>query len=284
MPKTSKGNLDRPDEVRHFDRGRLDVVNIGEETVGRQVWEPGWRWSKHVGPLVGTPSCELHHIGMVISGQMRAEMADGTVLDVGPNDVYDIPPGHDAWVVGDVPAVSVQWSGVRTWGAPMLATGERILTALPFTDIVNSTDTASRLGDAAWRELLATHNDHVRRALDRYAGAEVSTTGDGFLARFDGPVRALRCAGAIHGAADQIGIQIRAAVHTGEVELVGDDVRGVAVHLAARVLGLAQPGETLVSSTTRDLVDGSGLAFEERGRHELKGINGAREIFALIHG
>ncbi len=284
MARSSKGSLDHPDEVRQFDHGRLDLVNVGEETIGRQVLESGWRWSDHVRPIVGTPSCELHHIGMLISGQMHAEMSDGSVLDVGPNDVYEIPPGHDAWVVGDEPAVSIQWTGVRTWGAPLLATGERILTSLLFTDIVESTGMASRLGDAKWRELLATHNDDVRRALDRFAGVEVSTTGDGFLARFDGPVRALRCASAIHLASDQIGLQIRAAVHTGEVELVGDDVRGVAVHFASRVLGLAGPGETLVSSTTRDLADGSGMVFEERGRHELKGINGAREIFALIPG
>ena len=284
MARSSKGSLDHPDEVRQFDHGRLDLVNVGEDTIGRQVLEPGWRWSDHVRPIVGTPSCELHHIGMLISGQMHAEMSDGSVLDVGPNDVYEIPPGHDAWVVGDEPAVSIQWTGVRTWGAPLLATGERILTSLLFTDIVESTGMASRLGDAKWRELLATHNDDVRRALDRFAGVEVSTTGDGFLARFDGPVRALRCASAIHLASDQIGLQIRAAVHTGEVELVGDDVRGVAVHFASRVLGLAGPGETLVSSTTRDLADGSGMVFEERGRHELKGINGAREIFALIPG
>ena len=284
MPKLSKANLDHPDEVRDFDHGRLDVVNLGEETIGRQIFEPGWRWSDHVQPIAGTPTCELHHIGMLLAGHMRAEMVDGSTLDIGPNDVYEMPPGHDAWVVGDEPAVSIQWTGVRTWGAPLLATGERILTTLLFTDIIGSTSTATRLGDTKWRELLATHNDQVRRALDRFGGIEVSTTGDGFLARFDGPVRALRCAAAIHRAAGEMDIQVRAAVHTGEVELLADDVRGVAVHLAARILGLAQPGETLVSSTTRDLADGSEMTFEERGRHELKGINGVREVFAVVRG
>lgn len=263
--------------------GRTDIVNVGEETVGRTLLEPGWRWTEHVRPVVGTDACEAHHIGVQISGRMRVAMSDGSVIDLEPNDVYEIQPGHDAWVVGDEPAVAIQWTGIRTWGAP-LATGERVLTSLLFTDIVESTGTASRLGDARWRELLATHNDDVRRALDRFAGIEVSTTGDGFLARFDGPVRALRCALAIHRAAREIGIQVRAAVHTGEVELLGDDVRGVAVHLAARILGLAQPGETLLSSTTHDLADGSDMTFEDRGRHELKGINGAREVFALVDG
>lgn len=282
MAKSSKASFDHPDEVRHFDHGRLDVVKVGEETFGRQVLEPGWRWSEHVGPLVGTATCELHHIGMLISGRMRAEMTDGSSLDMGPNDVYEIPPGHDAWVVGDTPALSVQWTGVRTFGAPLLATGERVLTTLLFTDMVGSTETATQLGDARWREVLATHNDHVRRALDRFGGVEVSTTGDGFLARFDGPVRAIRCAAAIHREAAEIGVRIRAAIHTGEVEIIADDIRGVAVHLAARILALAGPGETLVSSTTRDLADGSEIGFEARGRHELKGINGAREVFALI--
>lgn len=284
MPKSSKASLDRPDEVRQFDHGRLDVVNVGEEKVGRQVLDPGWRWSDHVRPVVGTTTCELHHIGLMVSGHLRAEMSDGSVLEVGPNDVYEIPAGHDAWVVGDEPAVSVQWTGVRTFGAPLLASGERILTTLLFTDIVRSTERASQLGDSRWRELLATHNDQVRRTLDRFGGVEVSTTGDGFLARFEGPVRAIRCAMAIHRASDEIGIQIRAAIHTGEVEIIADDIRGVAVHMAARILALAGPGETLVSSTTRDLADGSEIDFDERGRHELKGINGSRELFAVVHG
>jgi hypothetical protein len=228
-----------------MDHGRIELVNLGEESIGRQVLEPGWRWSDHVKPVVGTPTCEFHHFGLVLSGRLRVEMADGTAMEVGPDAVYEIPPGHDAWVVGDEPWIGVNWSGIRTWGAPLLATGERILTTVLFTDIVGSTDVAARLGDGRWRTLLATHNDRVRRALD---------------------------------------LEIRAAVHTGEVEVVGDDIRGVAVHLASRILALAGPGDILTSSTTRDLVDGSGLAFEDRGRHELKGISGSREVLALADG
>ena len=260
------------------------MVNLGEESIGRQILEPGWRWSVHVKPLVGGPSCQFDHHGLVISGVARIEMEDGTVMDLGPGAVYEIPPGHDAWVLGEEPWVSINWSGIRTWGAPLLATGERILTTVLFTDIVGSTDVAARLGDGPWRTLLATHNDDVRRALDRFAGLEIKTTGDGFLARFDAPARALRCAMAIREAAKRLDLEVRAAAHTGEVEVVGDDIRGVAVHLASRMLSVAVPGDILASATTRDLVDGAGLAFEDRGRHEFKGISGGREVFALARG
>jgi class 3 adenylate cyclase len=216
-----------------------------------------------------------------VSGRLHVEMADGTVMEVGSDSVYEIPPGHDAWVLGDEPWIGVNWSGIRSFGAPLLATGERVLTTVLFTDIVGSTDVAARIGDGRWHALLASHNDGVRRALDRFQGIEVKTTGDGFLARFDAPARALTCARAMRTIAASHDLQIRAAVHTGEVELVGDDIRGLAVHLASRLLALAGPGEILASTTTRDLVDGSGLAFEDRGRHELKGIVGAREVFVL---
>ena len=281
MAKVQSGSFGRPDEVRTFDHGRIELVNLGEESVGRQVLEPGWRWSAHVKPLVGTPTCEFHHFGLVISGRLHVEMADGTVMEVGPDSVYEIPPGHDAWVIGDEPWIGVNWSGARTWGAPLLATGERVLTTVLFTDIVGSTGVAARIGDGRWHTLLASHNEEVRRALDRFGGVEIKTTGDGFLARFDAPARALACARAMRTIAASLDLQIRAAVHTGEVEVVGDDIRGLAVHLASRLLALAGPGEILASATTRDLVDGSGLAFEDRGRHELKDIDGARVVFAL---
>jgi class 3 adenylate cyclase len=267
--------------VRDFDHGRLVLVNLGDEAVGRQVLDPGWRWSVHAQPVVGTARCEIHHIGLMLSGHLRAEMADGTVLEVGPDEVYELPPGHDAWVVGDEPAVSLHWSGIRTFGATSAASRPRILTTVLFTDIVASTDVAARLGDERWQDLLATHNEDVRRVLDRFAGVEISTTGDGFLARFDAPAGAVRCAEAVRAAIVGLGLEIRAAVHTGEVELVGDDIRGVAIHLASRILALADPGEILVSATTHDLAEGSGLMFEEYGSHELRGISGVRAIFKL---
>ena len=282
VAKVQSGSFRRPDEIRTLDHGRIELVNLGETSVGRQVLDPGWRWSEHVKPAVGTLFCEFHHFGLVISGRLHVEMADGTAMEVGPDSVYEVPPGHDAWVIGDEPWIGIQWSGIRTWGAPLLATGERILTTVLFTDIVGSTDVATRIGDGRWQTLLASHNDGVRRAIDRFQGVEVKTTGDGFLARFDAPARALACARAMRTIAASFDLQIRAAVHTGEVEVVGDDIRGLAVHLASRLLALAAPGEILASATTRDLVDGSGLAFEDRGRHELKGIAGSREAFALI--
>jgi class 3 adenylate cyclase len=282
MAKVQSGNFGRPDEVRTLEHGRIELVNLGEMTVGRQVLEPGWRWSTHVRPLAGTPTCEYHHLGLVLAGRMHIEMADGTVMELGPDAVYEIPPGHDAWVIGDEPWVGINWAGIRTYGAPLLATGERILSTVRFTDIVGSTNVAARIGDGRWQTLLAAHNDAVRHAIDGYGGVEVKTTGDGFLARFDAPARALACARAIRAATATLGLEIRAAVHTGEVELVGDDIRGLAVHLASRILALAGPGEILASATTRDLVDGSGLVLEDRGRHELKGIVGPREVFALL--
>jgi class 3 adenylate cyclase len=284
VPKVQSGSFKRPDEVRNLDHGRLELVNLGEMTVGRQVMDPGWRWSEHVKPIAGTRFCDFHHIGLVVDGYMHIEMADGTVMELGPDTVYEIPPGHDAWVVGDEPWIGIQWSGIRTWGAPLLATGERLLTTVLFTDIVDSTKVAARIGDGRWQNLLAAHNESARRAFDHFGGIEVKTTGDGFLARFDAPARALACARAIRTAAASLDLQIRGAAHTGEVELVGDDIRGLAVHIASRILALAAAGEILASGTTRDLVDGSGLVFKDRGRHELKGIVGAREVFALTEG
>ena len=282
MAKVQSGNFKRPDVVRAHDHGRVELINLGEMTVGRQVLEPGWRWSTHVRPVAGTPLCEYHHLGFAIAGLMHIEMADGTVMELGPDTVYEVPPGHDAWVVGDEPWIGINWAGIRTYGAPMLATGERVLTTVLFTDIVGSTDVAARIGDGRWQNLLAAHNEAARVAIDGYGGIEVKTTGDGFLARFDAPARALACARAIRSATASLGLEIRAAVHTGEVELVGDDIRGLAVHLASRILALAGPGEILASATTRDLVDGSGLVLADRGRHELKGIVGEREVFALV--
>jgi class 3 adenylate cyclase len=157
---------------------------------------------------------------------------------------------------------------------------DRVLATVMFTDIVDSTRRASELGDAAWRRLLERHDELVRRELGRWQGREVKTTGDGFLATFDGPARAIRCGKAITEAVDVLGVEVRAGLHTGECEVRGDDVAGMAVHIGARVGSLAAPGEVLVSSTVKDLVVGSGIDFEDRGEHELKGVPGAWRLFA----
>ena len=158
---------------------------------------------------------------------------------------------------------------------------DRVLATVLFTDIVGSTDRASEIGDARYRELLADHDRLVRQTLDRFEGREVKTTGDGFLATFDGPARAIRCAQAIHEALRPIGVDVRAGLHTGEIDLIDGDVEGIAVHIGARVMAKADAGETVVSSTVKDLVVGSEIGFEDRGEHELKGVPGTWRLFAV---
>jgi class 3 adenylate cyclase len=154
---------------------------------------------------------------------------------------------------------------------------ERVLATVLFTDIVGSTARAEQIGDRRWRDLLDTHHASV---LARYRGSEVKSLGDGFLATFDGPARAVRCARAIAEAIRPLEIEVRCGLHTGEIEITTNDVRGIAVHIASRVSALAGAGETLVSRTVKDLVAGSGLQFEERGRHALKGILEPMELYA----
>jgi class 3 adenylate cyclase len=158
---------------------------------------------------------------------------------------------------------------------------ERVLATVLFTDIVGSTETAAEVGDAAWSTLLSKHHATVRRELDRHRGKEVDTAGDGFLATFDGPARAIRCALSIRDELGELGIRVRAGVHTGECELADGKVRGIAVHIGARVMSLAEPDEVLVSSTVRDLVAGSGLAFRSRGTHVLKGVPDEWHLYAV---
>jgi class 3 adenylate cyclase/pimeloyl-ACP methyl ester carboxylesterase len=158
---------------------------------------------------------------------------------------------------------------------------DRVLATVLFTDIVDSTRRAAQMGDRDWRALLDAHDAVVRSQLARFRGREVNTSGDGFLAMFDGPQRAIRCAMAIRDAVQALGIQVRAGLHTGECEVRGDDIGGIGVHIGARVSALAGPSEVLVSSTLRDLVIGSGLEFEERGAYELKGVPGEWRIFAV---
>ena len=155
-----------------------------------------------------------------------------------------------------------------------------MLATVLFTDIVGSTERATTLGDRRWLDVLARHDGAVRQELTRFRGREVKTTGDGFLATFDGPARAVRCAAAIAEAARGLGLEVRAGVHTGECELRAGDVAGIAVHIVARVAALARPGEVLVSSTVKDLVVGSGLGFNDRGRHALRGVPGEWSLWA----
>ncbi len=158
---------------------------------------------------------------------------------------------------------------------------DRILTTVLFTDIVGSTGLAASLGDQRWRSLLDAHDEAVREQFRRFRGTEINTTGDGFIASFDGPARAIRCAKAIAEATEKLGVQLRLGMHTGECEVRGNDLGGLAVHIAARVRAVAVAGEILVSGMVRDLAAGSGIEFEDRGEHELNGVPGSWKLFAV---
>jgi class 3 adenylate cyclase len=280
MARLQFKSLDKPDEVRRTPFGRVDIYNLDDLVIGRTVFEPGWHWTEHVQPLAGTRLCQYHHVGVCLQGRMGIRMEDGTTLEVAAGTVFDIPPGHDGWVIGDEPWVTYDVAGMRSF-ARVDENSSRVLGAVLFTDIVDSTAAAERMGAARWHETLAVHNERVGLELDRFRGRLVKTTGDGVLAMFDGSERAVRAAAAICLAAKSLGLAIRAGVHTGEVELVAGDVRGLAVHVAARIMALAGPSQVYVSATTHELLAGSELTFVDAGSHELKGVSGTRQLFCL---
>ena len=215
MGDIERKSLDRPDEVRRFQLGTGELTRVGSHVIGRGVLAPGWRWSTHMGPIMGTPSCPVHHVQVLLAGRFAVRMDGGEEIEFAPNDVFDVPPGHDAWVVGDEPAVLLDVSGnIAAIGVSQ--EHERVVTTtLLMTDIVDSTRMASRMGDQAWKQVLGEHNRVVRLQMDRFRGVEVNTTGDGFLATFNSAVGALRCATAILEAVGAVGVQVRIGVHTG---------------------------------------------------------------------
>ncbi len=202
-----------------------------------------------------------------------ADQIDGARLEV-------LPGADDLWWVGDTDELLCEVEEFVT-GTRRAPGSDRVLATLLFTDIVDSTKRAVASGDRQWRNLLAHHNDIVRRQLRRYGGREVTTTGDGFLVAFDGPARAIRCACAIRGAVRPLDLELRIGLHTGEIELIGDNVGGIAVHIGARVMASARPGEVLVSGAVPPLVAGSGIEFDDRGDHELKGVPGTWHLFSV---
>ena len=232
--------------------------------------------------ITGSEWCPSHHVGFQISGRQGALLRDGTSIEFGPGDVYDIPPGHDGYTIGDEPAVMIEWAGLQVWGSRATRFPDRVLVTLMLTDLVSSTEAVTELGDAAWKERLGHHFEALRAELLRFRGREIDTTGDGLLAVFEGPARAIACARAIRLVALSDGLHVRAGVHTGEVERVGGDVRGLAVHEVARVAAMAGSDEILVSQTTRDLATGAGLAFEDRGQYTLKGLDGPRRLWSVV--
>jgi class 3 adenylate cyclase len=282
MPRLQRKSFAGPDEVRRFPNGMVEIVMLDEIAVSRFRFEPGWSWAADVGPIAGTATCEHRHVGFTIAGHLTVRMADGTTLGIGPGEAYEIPAGHLAWVDGDVPWESVEFTSGHLYGKSPDDLTERVLATMVFTDICDSTATLERVGDIEWTRIVREHNVRIRTVIDRFRGRELATLGDGFLAIFDGAAKAVLAAAAMDPAVADLGIHVRTGVHTGEVSVVGGQARGVAVHAAARVAALAGPGEVLVSGTTHDSLDGSGLAFEFRGARELKGLTGARAIFALV--
>ena len=281
MGQMQRKSLDMPDEERAIPNGHVQIWELGDFVIGKVTFEPGWRWSKDIKPIAGTEWCEYHHLGLMIQGRVHFLTPDGLEMEIGEGELYEVLPGHDAWTVGDIPVVQYDFAGMRTFALPAAGRSERILATLVATDIVDSTATAERVGPAAWRSMLAELNADSRRQIDKFRGKVVANTGDGLIALFDGAERAVRCGGALNEGAAKLSLQLRCGVHTGEVEIIPDNVRGVAVHIVTRVMALAAPGEVLVSGTTHELVADSDLRFEDRGSHELKGVTGPRQLWAL---
>jgi class 3 adenylate cyclase/alpha-beta hydrolase superfamily lysophospholipase len=228
-------------------------------------------------PTIDVPTLVIHREG----DRMIAVEQGRYLAEAIPDAGYVELPGRDHLpFAGDLDGLldEVEDFLVGSRGA---AESERALATILFTDIVGSTERAAALGDRGWRQLLERHDAAVRHQLARYRGREVKTMGDGFLATFDGPARAIRCATAVREEVSGLGIDVRAGIHTGEVELIGEDVGGMAVNIGARIGALAEPGEVLVSSTVRELVVGSGLEFAERGVETLKGAPGEWRLFAI---
>ena len=228
-------------------------------------------------PLISVPALVLHRVDSVFPISLSRYLAE----NISSASLVELPGRDHLPYSGDSEAILEEVEEFLT-GVRGTSSIDRVLTTVLFTDIVGSTDLASRLGDAAWHDLLDRHDTLVREELRRFRGREVKTTGDGMLATFDGPARGMRCASAICRAARRIGIEVRAGLHTGEVEMRGEDVSGIAVHTAQRVSALAGPGEVFVSRTVVDLVAGSGIEFDDRGEHELKGLGGGWRIFAVM--
>ena len=223
---------------------------------------------RHILPSIHVPTLVMHRPDCESYPDAISRYLGGRIEGA---KVVAVPGRDDPPSMGDVDAIADEVEKFLT-GARHGPDPDRVLATVLFTDIVDSTSRAADMGDSRWKELVAAHDDLARGAIEDHRGRYVKHTGDGLIATFDGPARAVRCAGAIRHAVDPLGIQLRAGVHTGEIELVGDDVRGIAIHIGARVMSIAQPSQIFVSSTVKDLVAGSGLTFEDAGEHELKGV------------
>jgi pimeloyl-ACP methyl ester carboxylesterase len=245
--------------------GALDLIDLYREIDVRSIL-----------PAIRVPTLVLHRRDDLVVGERQGRYLADHIQ--GARFVGLPGADHLAWI-GDQDALLDEVESFLT--GSRAARPDRALATVLFTDIVDSTETAARLGDRAWRELIERHDATVRRELTVHRGNEIKTMGDGFLATFDGPARAIRCATAIRDGLSPLDLRVRAGIHTGEVELIGDDVAGVAVNIGARIGALAGADEVYVSSTVKELVVGSGLDFEDRGSYELKGAPGEWRVFAV---
>lgn len=256
-----------------FRRWFINVLRYGASpgaalTVNRMAMDADVR---DVLPAIRVPTLVLHHASTADHARYMTERISSAVR-------VELPgPDTTTWTAETLPD-EIERFVAASWGG---REPETVLSTVLFTDIVGSTECAAQLGDRAWRDLLTRHNALVRVQLDQFRGREIDAAGDGFFATFDGPVRAIRCACSISHALADLGIGVRAGLHTGECELVGEKIGGLAVHIGARVAGVARAGEVLVSSTVKDLVAGSGLSFQDRGAHVLKGVPGEWRIYAV---
>jgi class 3 adenylate cyclase len=233
---------------------------------------------RHVLPAIHVPTLILHRTE---DRFLEIEHSRRLAKEIRGAQLVELPGIDHIFWVGDADPLLDHVEQFLT-GRHHVQDSDRILATVLFADIVGSTERAVAIGDRSWRELLAAFRAKVRETLRNFKGREINTAGDGFLAAFDGPARAIRCAGAIREAAHSLALEVRCGLHTGECELVGEDLAGIAVHIGARVAALAAPGEVLVSQTVRDLVAGSGLGFAERGIHTLKGVPNEWRLFHAV--
>lgn len=256
--------------------------NAATPTAARAIVRRGWSVdARPIGPAIGVPTLLVAHTNDPIT---RIEVVRETAANIpGARLVETDAPGHWSWDIAEQPDLDHIEEFLTGMTQHQRPSNRKLVTVL-FTDIVESTETAVSLGDDKWRAILDQHDALIRRELVRYQGREVNTTGDGFVAAFDGPARAVECARAILHGATVLGLDLRAGVHAGECQQRGDDLAGVTMHVGARVVSLAGRREVFVTSTVRDFVEGSGIEFEPRGYHELKGLPNKWELFSVAAG
>jgi class 3 adenylate cyclase len=257
--------------------GRLERLAASPSTIRRLMGLIGEFDVRDVLPSIRVPTLVMHRrddsfIKIEHSRYLAQQIPGARYVELqGSDNMFSL--GDSEGLLGEI---EEHLTGVRHVHEP-----DRMLATVLFTDICDSTRQAAEMGDSGWRSLLERHDALFRHALDRHRGREVKRTGDGFLATFDGPARAIRCAASVAEAMGSLGIQVRAGLHTGELEVMDGDLGGLAVHIAARVLDRASPSEVLVSGTVKDLVVGSGIGFEDRGEHELRGVPGEWRLYAV---